>query len=148
MFTRTILNQLPTNGTTGVPSDQSAAHVLGNSAWQFCVMFFGSALLGVIFALISALVSDNYKSVPYWCLQFLKLINLRRHQSLEFSMWVIFAFAPYFLAEGLHLSGIMAVLFCGIVMSHYTHYNLSAVTQITVQQALRTVAFMAGQSIT
>ena len=68
MFTRTILNQLPTNGTTGVPSDQSAAHVLGNSAWQFCVMFFGSALLGVIFALISALVSNNYISVPYWCL--------------------------------------------------------------------------------
>lgn len=60
-------------------------------------------------------------------------------------MWVIFAFAPYFLAEGLHLSGIMAVLFCGIVMSHYTHYNLSAVTQVTVQQALRMVAFMAGK---
>ena len=60
-------------------------------------------------------------------------------------MWVIFAFGPYFLAEGLHLSGIMAVLFCGIVMSHYTHFNLSPVTQVTVQQALRTVSFMAGQ---
>ena len=60
-------------------------------------------------------------------------------------MWVIFAFGPYFLAEGLHLSGIMAILFCGIVMSHYTHHNLSPVTQVTVQQALRTVAFMAGQ---
>ena len=59
-------------------------------------------------------------------------------------MWLSFAFGPYFLAEGLHLSGIMTVLFSGIVMSHYTHYNLTPGTQVTVQQALRTIAFMAG----
>ena len=41
-------------------------------------------------------------------------------------------------------TGIMAILFCGIVMSHYAHHNLSPVTQITIQQILRTVAFMAG----
>ena len=41
----------------------------------------------------------------------------------------------------------MAVLFCGIVMSHYTHFNLSPVTQVTVQQALRTVSFMAGYKL-
>ena len=43
--------------------------------------------------------------------------------------------------------GIMAILFCGIVMSHYAHHNLSPVTQITIQQILRTVAFMAGLSL-
>ena len=59
-------------------------------------------------------------------------------------MWFLFAFGPYFLAEGLKLSGIMAVLFCGIVMSHYTHFNLSPVTQVTVQQIMRSVSFMAG----
>lgn len=77
-------------------------------------------------------------------LQFLKYVNLRHVYSLEFAMWVLFAFGPYFFAEGLKLSGIMAVLFCGIVMSHYTHYNLSPVTQVTVQQTMRTVSFMAG----
>jgi len=41
--------------------------------------------------------------------------------------------------------GIMAVLFSGIVMAHYTHYNLSPVTQVTIQQTLRSVAFMAGK---
>ena len=40
--------------------------------------------------------------------------------------------------------GIMAILFCGIVMSHYAHFNLSPVTQITVQQLFRTAAFVAG----
>ena len=39
------------------------------------------------------------------------------------------------------ISGIMAILFCGIVMSQYAHYNLSPVTQITMQQTMRTLAF-------
>lgn len=42
-------------------------------------------------------------------------------------------------------TGIMAILFSGIVMSHYTHHNLSPVTQILMQQTLRTVAFMCGR---
>ena len=55
---------------------------------------------------------------------------------------VCFVYLPYAFAEGIHLSGIMAILFCGIVMSQYTHYNLSPVTQITMQQTMRTVAFV------
>lgn len=39
----------------------------------------------------------------------------------------------------------MAILTSGIVMSHYTHLNLSPVTQITVQHTFRTVAFVAGK---
>jgi hypothetical protein len=42
------------------------------------------------------------------------------------------------------LIGIMAILFNGVVMSHYAHFNLSPVTQITMQQTLRTLAFIAG----
>lgn len=40
----------------------------------------------------------------------------------------------------------MAILSCGVVMSHYTHFNLSPVTQITMQQTFRTLAFIAGKS--
>ncbi|KAM6248540.1 sodium/hydrogen exchanger 8 [Porphyrio hochstetteri] len=69
-------------------------------------------------------------------------IDLRKTPSLEFGMMIIFAYLPYGLAEGISLSGIMAILFSGIVMSHYTHHNLSPVTQILMQQTLRTVAFM------
>ncbi|CAH1107619.1 unnamed protein product [Psylliodes chrysocephalus] len=96
---------------------------------RFCLMFFASALLGVVFALVSALL--------------LKHVDLRKNPSLEFGMMLVFTYAPYVLAEGIHLSGIMAILFCGIVMSHYTHFNLSTVTQITMQQTLRTLAFIA-----
>ena len=96
---------------------------------RFCMMFFASAGIGVIFALVSALL--------------LKHVDLRKNPSLEFGMMLVFTYAPYVLAEGIHLSGIMAILFCGIVMSHYTHFNLSTVTQITMQQTLRTLSFIA-----
>ncbi len=56
---------------------------------------------------------------------------------------LIFMYSPYVFAEAMHLSGIMAILFAGIVMSHYTHFNLSPVTRITVQQVFRTLAFIA-----
>merc|ERR1712029_728759 len=67
--------------------------------------------------------------------------------SLEFASMLCFIYTPYALAEGVHLSGIMSILFCGLVMSHYTHYNLSPVTQITMQQTMRTLAFVCETSI-
>lgn len=94
----------------------------------FLKMFFGSAALGTLTGLISAIS--------------LKHFDLRKTPSLEFGMMIIFAYLPYGLAEGIKLSGIMAILFSGIVMSHYTHHNLSPITQILMQQTLRTVAFM------
>ncbi|XP_017004307.2 sodium/hydrogen exchanger 8 [Drosophila takahashii] len=110
-------------------AEASTGEAMFSALKTFCAMFFASAGIGVIFALISALL--------------LKHIDLRKHPSLEFAMMLMFTYAPYVLAEGIHLSGIMAILFCGIVMSHYTHFNLSTVTQITMQQTMRTLAFIA-----
>lgn len=100
---------------------------------RFCMMFFASAGIGVLFALMSALL--------------LKYVDLRKHPSLELAFLLVVTYCPYCLAEGSHLSGIMAILFCGIVMSHYTHFNLSTVTQITMQQTMRTLAFICETSI-
>ncbi|CAH1778714.1 unnamed protein product [Owenia fusiformis] len=109
-------------------SQMGGAEAFFHSVGRFCLMFFASAGIGVTFGLISAIL--------------LKFIDLRKTPSLEFGIMLVFSYAPYGLAEGLHLSGIMAILFCGIVMSHYTHNNLSPVTQITVQQTFRTIAFI------
>lgn len=72
----------------------------------------------------------------------INLADLRKHPSLELALLLVFTYCPYVLAEGCHLSGIMAILFNGIVMSHYSHFNLSTVTQITMQQTMRTLAFI------
>lgn len=124
VLTTTIMRSASHYGSS-VTTSQSIVSAFNT----FCMMFFASAGIGVIFALISALL--------------LKHVDLRKNPSLEFGMMLAFTYAPYVLAEGLHLSGIMAILFCGIVMSHYTHFNLSTVTQITMQQTMRTLAFVA-----
>mmetsp|Transcript_8118 Transcript_8118/g.19194 ORF Transcript_8118/g.19194 Transcript_8118/m.19194 type:complete len:344 (-) Transcript_8118:132-1163(-) len=100
---------------------------------QFAMGSLFSGVVGVIVALFSSLV--------------FKLTKLYQHPSLETSLMFIFAYLPYLLAEALDLSGIMAILFCGIVMSHYTHFNLSPTTQMTAQQSFRTLAFMAETAI-
>ena len=43
----------------------------------------------------------------------LKFIDLRKTPSLELGLMLLFAYTPYGLAEGLQLSGIMAILFAG-----------------------------------
>ncbi|XP_041655573.1 sodium/hydrogen exchanger 8 [Cheilinus undulatus] len=137
VFGESILNDavsiVLTNTAEGFFSQSDNSMVTGwetflQALGYFLKMFFGSAALGTLTGLISAL--------------FLKHFDLRKTPSLEFGMMIIFAYLPYGLAEGIKLSGIMSILFAGIVMSHYTHHNLSPVTQILMQQTLRTVAFM------
>ncbi|XP_069581210.1 sodium/hydrogen exchanger 8 [Brachyistius frenatus] len=137
VFGESILNDavsiVLTNTAEGFFSRSDNSMVTGwetflQALGYFLQMFFGSAALGTLTGLISAL--------------FLKHFDLRKTPSLEFGMMIIFAYLPYGLSEGIKLSGIMSILFAGIVMSHYTHHNLSPVTQILMQQTLRTVAFM------
>lgn len=124
VLTSTVL-EFDKPGIVSVSSSQAVLQGIGH----FCLLFFASAGIGVVFALASALL--------------LKHVDLRKNPSLEFGMMLVFSYAPYGLAEGLRFSGIMAILACGIVMSHYTHFNLSPVTQVTIQQTFRTMAFIA-----
>ncbi|XP_060793130.1 sodium/hydrogen exchanger 8 [Neoarius graeffei] len=136
VFGESILNDAVSIVLTNTAEGFTGPHASSVTGWQtflqalgyFLEMFFGSAALGTLIGLISALC--------------LKHFDMRKTPSLEFGMMIIFAYLPYGLAEGIKLSGIMAILFSGIVMSHYTHHNLSPVTQILMQQTLRTVAFM------
>ncbi|XP_015783675.1 LOW QUALITY PROTEIN: sodium/hydrogen exchanger 8-like [Tetranychus urticae] len=136
VFGESILNDAVSIvlATTALEAGQSTGVVLSTAGavfqgvGRFFIVFFGSAAIGATFAFIAALI--------------FKYVDLRKNPSLEFGMMLAFIYAPYGLAEGVHLSGIMAILFNGIVMSHYAHYNLSPVTQITMQQTLRTLAFI------
>uniref|UniRef100_A0A8B9HTS2 Sodium/hydrogen exchanger 8 n=1 Tax=Astyanax mexicanus TaxID=7994 RepID=A0A8B9HTS2_ASTMX len=100
------------------------------------MLVFGESILNDA---VSIVLTNCFVFLFLCCL---KHFDLRKTPSLEFGMMIIFAYLPYGLSEGIKLSGIMAILFSGIVMSHYTHHNLSPVTQILMQQTLRTVAFM------
>ena len=44
---------------------------------------------------------------------------------VECSMIFLFAYMSYVVSELLELSGIIALLTCGLIMAHYTWFNLS-----------------------
>jgi len=100
---------------------------------EFLLVSFGSVFIGISTGLLSALL--------------FKYTNLKEYPSLELTLMYIFSYYPYVLAEGLELSGIMAILFCGIVMAHYTHFNLSAASQIATAQSFHMLAFLAETTV-
>jgi len=104
--------------------------MLGSMFLLFLATFFGSILVGTAIALASALI--------------LKHIRFRMYPALEFAVILIFAYAPYVAAESVGLSGIMAILFAGMIMSHYTVYNMSPFTHIVSQRFFRTISLLAG----
>ncbi|CAD5206041.1 unnamed protein product [Bursaphelenchus okinawaensis] len=112
--------------------DLSSADMVNFAFTRFMAMFFVSALLGAGVGFISALL--------------FKHVHLRRTPSLELALLIVFAYLPYGMAEALSLSGIMAILFCAITMSQYTHFNISPITQLTMQQTFRTLSFVAETS--
>lgn len=84
---------------------------------RFLETFVGSMSAGVGVGFISALL---FKYAG------LDIDNL---QNLESCLFVLFPYFSYMLAEGLGLSGIVSILFTGIVMKHYTFSNLSQSSQ-------------------
>lgn len=96
---------------------------------SFIYVFVGSVVVGCTLAAITALV--------------LKHTKLYCNPSLELSFFLIMAYLPYPFCDGIGMSGILGILSSSIGLAHYGHYNLSLVTQISAQQAFRTIAFLA-----
>ncbi|XP_006878592.2 sodium/hydrogen exchanger 6 [Amborella trichopoda] len=84
---------------------------------RFLETFVGSMSSGVGVGFISALL---FKYAG------LDIDNL---QNLECCLFVLFPYFSYMLAEGFGLSGIVSILFTGILMKHYTFSNLSENSQ-------------------
>jgi len=82
---------------------------------QFVTIFVGSLALGVAIALLAAVV--------------FKYTSMQAYPYLETALIALFAYSSYLVAEGLHLSGIVAILFCGIAMAQYAYRNLSEASQ-------------------
>lgn len=59
---------------------------------------------------------------------------------LEGGLLFLFCYACYATAEAIQLSGIMALFFNGIVLSHYNSYNLSNTAQVSTEQFFATLA--------
>ncbi|XP_050206345.1 sodium/hydrogen exchanger 6 [Mercurialis annua] len=98
---------------------------------RFLETFAGSMSAGVGVGFISALL---FKYAG------LDIDNL---QNLECCLFVLFPYFSYMLAEGLGLSGIVSILFTGIVMKHYSYSNLSENSQRFVSAFFHLISSLA-----
>ncbi|KAH6890450.1 Sodium/hydrogen exchanger family-domain-containing protein [Thelonectria olida] len=92
----------------------------------FLLVFFGSMLIGFLVGVFTALL--------------LKFTYLRRFSKIESCLIVLIAYATYFFSHGLHMSGIVSLLFCGITLKHYAYFNMSRRTQLTTKFVFQILA--------
>ena len=112
----------------------SAGSVAG-ALGLFLVIFVGSFLIGGTVGLLSALLFKNGS--------FRRLTETDRDSVLEAALVVCVPYIAYMLAEGLQLSGIVSILFCGIVMKRYTNENLSHKARETCHSFFKIAASLA-----
>ncbi|KAI9876744.1 MAG: monovalent cation:H+ antiporter, CPA1 (nhx1) [Pleopsidium flavum] len=92
----------------------------------FLLIFFGSLMIGVAVGIGTALG--------------LKYTLVRRFPKIESCLVVLIAYASYFFSNGVHMSGIVSLLFCGITLKHYAYYNMSRRTQLTTKYIFQVLA--------
>eukprot|EP00192_Tetraselmis_astigmatica_P007917 CAMPEP_0117670146 /NCGR_PEP_ID=MMETSP0804-20121206/12572_1 /TAXON_ID=1074897 /ORGANISM="Tetraselmis astigmatica, Strain CCMP880" /LENGTH=630 /DNA_ID=CAMNT_0005478375 /DNA_START=78 /DNA_END=1967 /DNA_ORIENTATION=+ len=85
---------------------------IGMGILSFLIIFLGSMFCGIFTAIVSSVLFKT----GYFA---------NAHGPLEAMIVILFAFLSYMIAEAFELSGIVSVLFCGMVMAKYTRANLS-----------------------
>ncbi|KAL4077742.1 Sodium/hydrogen exchanger family-domain-containing protein, partial [Scleroderma citrinum] len=92
----------------------------------FLLSFSVSMALGVTFGLAMSLV--------------LKHSSLNLYPSIESCLVALCAYTCYFFSNGLSMSGIVSLLFCGITLKHYAYHTMSRKTQRTTKYIFSTLA--------
>lgn len=100
---------------------------------DFVIIFGASFLVGSLMGAITALLT--------------KFTHVRDHPLLETTLFCLMSYATYLIAEVFELTGIVAVLFCGITQAHYTYNNLSRESKDTTKKFFELLNFMAENFI-
>lgn len=70
----------------------------------------------------------------------LKHSYLHMYPSLESCLVALSAYTCYFFSNGMSMSGIVSLLFCGITLKHYAYHTMSRRTQRTTKYIFSTLA--------
>ncbi|KAK6522232.1 monovalent cation:H+ antiporter, CPA1 (nhx1) [Arthrobotrys megalospora] len=96
--------------------------------WFFMIFFF-SLLIGILVGVGTALL--------------LKYTYIRRFPKIETCCILLVAYGTYLFSTGIHASGIVSLLFCGITLKHYAYYNMSRRTQLATKYLFQALAQLA-----
>ena len=116
------------------PAAVLSAATVGAALLFFCVDFLGSMIIGLVFGVVSSLLT--------------KWLDLRTSGAedapyLGVALCGLIPWTSYYVAEALQLSGIVTILFCGMLMAQYTKPNLGHDAAELASRTFRAVALVA-----
>ncbi|XP_053315215.1 sodium/hydrogen exchanger 9 [Spea bombifrons] len=103
------------------------------SVGNFLGIFAGSFAMGSAYAVVTALLT--------------KFTKLCEFPMLETGLFFLLSWSAFLSAEAAGLTGIVAVLFCGVTQAHYTYNNLSEESKLRTKQLFEFMNFLAENFI-
>ncbi|KAF1519227.1 Sodium/hydrogen exchanger 9, partial [Eudyptes sclateri] len=114
------------------------AAALFQSVGNFLGIFAGSFAMGSSYAVVTALISFTHLT---------KFTKLCEFPMLETGLFFLLSWSAFLSAEAAGLTGIVAVLFCGVTQAHYTYNNLSPDSKMRTKQLFEFMNFLAENVI-
>ncbi|KAF1461469.1 Sodium/hydrogen exchanger 9, partial [Pygoscelis antarcticus] len=108
------------------------------SVGNFLGIFAGSFAMGSSYAVVTALISFMHLT---------KFTKLCEFPMLETGLFFLLSWSAFLSAEAAGLTGIVAVLFCGVTQAHYTYNNLSPDSKMRTKQLFEFMNFLAENVI-
>ncbi|KAM6414128.1 sodium/hydrogen exchanger 9 [Rhynochetos jubatus] len=103
------------------------------SVGNFLGIFAGSFAMGSSYAVVTAHLT--------------KFTKLCEFPMLETGLFFLLSWSAFLSAEACGLTGIVAVLFCGVTQAHYTYNNLSSDSKMRTKQLFEFMNFLAENVI-
>ncbi|EGR30074.1 sodium hydrogen, putative [Ichthyophthirius multifiliis] len=118
IFGESILNDAVSiivyNITLQLKEEQGGYDTIWKALYDFLYVFFGSMVTGFVIGLLSA-----------YRLKYKDKQNEETQNNTEMTILTIIPWVSYLVAEGLQLSGIVSIVFCGIAMVRYALPNVT-----------------------